>query len=137
LRWLGIVNNYIGQGEVAALTIMKDMFGEFCEYYTQYPLVKMVDDESLSTFSERQKKETIDIVMFTGLTQPIAVRIQDKHHASIRMSQIDGIQRQMLEYCGWLVADVWHYECIELWKDLVNKKSRDELKRVLKSSGVV
>jgi uncharacterized protein YutD len=75
-------------------------------------------------------------VIFTGLTHPIAVRIQDKHHASIRMSHIDNIQKYILEYCGWMVADVWHYECIELWKDLVNKKSEEELKRVLKSSGV-
>ncbi len=136
MRWSGIVNNYIGQGEVAALAIIKDMFGDFCEYDVQYPLIRMVDKDSLSTFSERQKKETVDIVIFTGLTQPIVVRIQDRHHNSIRMAQIDDIQRQMLEYNGWLVADVWHYECVELWKDFVNEKSEEELRRVLKDSGI-
>lgn len=136
MRWLEIVNDFIGQGERAALAILKDMFGNACEYETQYPLTQMVTDEYFELFSGRQVKETIDIVIFTGLTKPIAVRIQDKHHNSIRMCRVDDIQRQLLEANGWLVADVWHYECKELWKDLVNKKSEEELKRVLKASGI-
>tara|TARA_R100000406_G_C3098382_1_gene121297 strand:- start:410 stop:808 length:399 start_codon:yes stop_codon:yes gene_type:complete len=126
----------IGQGEVAALQILKDMFGNGCEYDTQYPLTKMVSNEYLETFSERQKKETIDIVVFTGITKPIAVRIQDKHHTSSRMHQIDTIQKHILEENGWLVADIWHYECKELWKDLVNNKSKNELKKGLEVSGI-
>jgi L-cystine uptake protein TcyP (sodium:dicarboxylate symporter family) len=126
----------IGRGEVAALEILKEMFGEFAEYNTQYPLTQMITEEYYELFTGRQVKETIDIVVFTGLTSPMAIRIQDKHHSSIRMCRIDDIQRQLLEENGWIVADVWHYECKELWKDVVNDKSRKELIRVLKVSGI-
>ena len=52
----------IGQGEVATLEIMKDMFGNSSEYLTQVKLSNMVAPEYLETFSDRQLKETIDIV---------------------------------------------------------------------------
>lgn len=126
----------IGQGEVAALEIVKDMFGRnFPEYHTQYKLSDMVTKEYLETFSDRQLKETIDIVVFTGF-QPLAIRIQDKHHASSRMATIDQIQKQILEWNGWKVVDIWYYECKELWKDKVNERSRKELEMALKESNI-
>jgi hypothetical protein len=125
----------IGQGEVAALEIIKDMFGNNAEYLTQIKLSDMVTAEYLETFSERQLKETIDIVVITGF-QPMAIRIQDKHHSSARMSTIDNIQKLMLEWNGWKVIDVWHYECKELWKDKVNAKSKLELELAIKESSV-
>jgi hypothetical protein len=125
----------IGQGEVAALEIIKDMFGNNAEYLTQIKLSDMVTAEYLETFSERQLKETIDIVVITGF-QPMAIRIQDKHHSSARMSTIDNIQKLMLEWNGWKVIDVWHYECKELWKDKVNAKSKLELELAIKESSI-
>ena len=121
----------IGQGEVAALEIIKDMFGNSCEYLTQVKLSDMVTPEYLDTFSDRQLKETIDIVVDTGF-QYLAIRVQDKHHASARMATIDNIQKLMLEWNGWKVIDIWHYECRELWKDKVNEKSRLELANAIK-----
>ena len=125
----------IGQGEVAALKIVKDMFGNSSEYMTQVKLSNMVSPEYLETFSERQLKETIDIVVVT-VFEFLAIRIQDKHHASARMSSIDNIQKLMLEWNGWKVIDVWHYECKELWKDKVNAKSRLELELAINESSV-
>ena len=125
----------IGQGEVAALEIVKDMFGNSSEYMTQVKLSDIVTPEYLETFSERQLKETIDIVVVTPF-EFLAIRIQDKHHASSRMSSIDNIQKLMLEWNGWKVIDVWHYECKELWKDKVNAKSRLELEMAIKESSV-
>ena len=125
----------IGQGEVAALEIVKDMFGDSAEYLTQVKLSDMVSPEYLETFSDRQLKETIDIVVVT-LFENIAIRVQDKHHASARMATIDNIQKLMLEWNGWKVVDVWHYECNELWKDKVNKRSRLELENAIKESSM-
>ena len=125
----------IGQGEVATLEIIKDMFGKSSEYMTQVKLSDMVAPEYLETFSDRQLKETIDIVVVT-LFECLAIRVQDKHHASARMATIDNIQKLMLEWNGWKVIDVWHYECNELWKDKVNAKSRLELESAIKESSV-
>ena len=98
----------IGQGEVAALEIVKDMFGNSSEYMTQVKLSDMVTPEYLETFSDRQLKETIDIVVVT-VFECLAIRVQDKHHASPRMATIDNIQKKMLEWNGWKVVDIWHY----------------------------
>jgi hypothetical protein len=125
----------IGQGEVAALEIIKDMFGNSCEYLTQVKLSDMVSPDYLETLSDRQLKETIDIVVDTGF-QYLAIRVQDKHHSSARMATIDNIQKLMLEWNGWKVIDIWHYECKELWKDKVNKKSRLELELAIKESSI-
>ena len=125
----------IGQGEVAALEIIKDMFGNSCEYLTQVKLSDMVTPEYLDTFSDRQLKETIDIVVDTGF-QYLAIRVQDKHHSSARMATIDNIQKLMLEWNGWKVIDIWHYECEELWKDKVNAKSKLELELAIKESSI-
>ena len=126
---------FIGQGEVAALEIVKDMFGDSSEYLIQVKLSDMVTPEYLDTFSDRQLKETIDIVVDTGF-QYLAIRVQDKHHASARMATIDNIQKLMLEWNGWKVIDIWHYECKELWKDKVNEKSRLELENAIKESSI-
>jgi hypothetical protein len=125
----------IGQGEVAALEIVKDMFGGACEYLTQVKLSTMVTEEYLETFSERQLKETIDIVVITPFDY-LAIRVQDKHHSSARMATIDNIQKLMLEWNGWVLVDVWHYECKELWKDKVNKRSRLEMEMAIKESSI-
>ena len=125
----------IGQGEVAAVEIIKDMFGNSCEYLTQVKLSDMVSPDYLETLSDRQLKETIDIVVDTGF-QYLAIRVQDKHHSSARMATIDNIQKLMLEWNGWKVIDIWHYECKELWKDKVNKKSRLELELAIKESSI-
>jgi len=125
----------IGQGEVATLEIVKEMFGNSSEYLTQVKLSDMVAPEYLETFSDRQLKETIDIVVVT-LFEYIAIRVQDKHHTSARMATIDNIQKLMLEWNGWKVVDIWHYECKELWKDKVNKRSRLELENAIKESRI-
>lgn len=119
----------IGQGEVAALEIIKDMFGDSAEYMTQVKLSDMIKPKYIETLSDRQLKETIDIVVITCF-EYLAIRVQDKHHASQRMATIDQIQKKMLEWNGWKVVDIWFYECKELWKDNVNKKSRSELEMV-------
>jgi len=117
----------IGQGERATLTILKEMFGEIAEYKTQMLLRDMVTRDYEDTFSQRQMKETIDIVVFPMLTPPIAVRIQDKHHNTQRMGIIDNIQQNMLKWNGYFVVDIHYYECPEVFKDKVNDTSRQEI----------
>ena len=43
----------IGRGEVAALEILKEMFGEFAEYDTQYPLTQMITEIGRASCRER------------------------------------------------------------------------------------
>jgi len=44
----------IGQGEVAALEIIKDMFGDSAEYMTQVKLSDMIKPKYTETLSDRQ-----------------------------------------------------------------------------------
>jgi len=125
----------IGQGEVAALEIIKDMFGDSAEYMTQVKLSDMIKPKYIETLSDRQLKETIDIVVITCF-EYLAIRVQDKHHASQRMATIDQIQKKMLEWNGWKVIDIWFYECKELWKDKVNERSKLELEMAIKESSI-
>ena len=77
----------IGQGEVAALEIVKDIFGKSSEYLTQVKLSDMVSPEYLETFSDRQLKETIDIVVVT-LFENIAIRVPAKAGPTARLNWI-------------------------------------------------
>ena len=94
---------------------------------TQVPLHRLLVSDNRFNLSERQNKETIDIVVKRKFLPPLCVRIQDKHHASRRFGHIDGVQKNHLEYSHCDVVDIPENECPELFKENLNNKSRHEL----------
>jgi hypothetical protein len=113
------------------------MFGKVCEYKIQYPLSKLMSDDFKDTLSERQRKETLDIVIFRPEQKTIVVRVQDKHHKGLRISSIDLIQKQMLEWNNCVVVDLWWEECPNLWEDEVNEKSIEEVSTYLRKADLI
>lgn len=125
----------IGRGEVAALKILKNIFGDTAEYFTQYKFKDLMKGEFIDTVTERQEKETIDIVVKLPM-KTLAVRIQDKHHNGAITTMRDTVQRKTLEWNDCTVVDLWFHDCPELWKDVVNEASEQEVKLILKSLGL-
>lgn len=133
-----IETNWVGKGERSALTILKEIFGtDNVEYKQQYPFRNLMSDDFKDTLSERQDKETLDIVIFRGSKDPIVIRVQDAHHNTTRMYDIDRVQRKMLEWNGCVVVDLWQHECPILWKELINDTSRKEVMIELKKEGII
>lgn len=125
---------FVGEGERGALKILKSIFGDECEYKIQYLFSKLMKPDFHDTLSERQTKETLDIVIFRTTKQPIVIRVQDKHHDSVLKTSQDIVQKQMLEWNGCIVVDLWYKECPNLWKDVVNEKSIEEVSTYLRKA---
>jgi len=130
-----IMTEIIGCAEKTALEILKSIYGNTAEYFTQVKFKNLLKGEWVDTVTERQEKETLDIVVKLPI-KTIVVRIQDKHHTGNITSKRDIVQRKTLEWNDCVVVDVWFYDCPELWKDQVNEKSRGELVTILKSLGI-
>ena len=109
---------FVGEGERTALKILKN--GDYAD-----------------TLSERQEKETLDIVIFRVTKPTIVVRVQDKHHDSILKTGQDLVQKQMLEWNGCVVVDLWHKECPTLWSETVNEKSYEEISVYLRKAELI
>ncbi len=92
---------------------------------TQVPLTKLLLPDKRLNLSERQQKETIDIVVNRKFKKTLCVRIQDKHHYSKRFGQIDGVQRAHLEESFNEVLDIYEHECPNIFK--AKSGARDEL----------
>ena len=125
----------IGKGEKTALELLKEIYGEDVEYKTQVPFKDLMSSEFSEDLSERQQKETVDIVMFS-LFNPVCVRVQGGDHTGILKSARDTVQKQMLEWCNCVVVDLWFYDCPELFKEKLNDESRREVREALKNSGL-
>jgi len=123
----------IGRGELVAIQILKELFPSSAVVEMQVPLYKLLLPQYREGLSERQQKETIDIVVNRRHKRRLCVRIQDAHHSNNTMSKIDKIQRNLLEYSWNDVIDVEERECPELFKDNLNGPSRKELKYYMKS----
>ena len=129
---------FVGEGEVTALKILKSIFGETeCEYKIQYLFKKLMSENFANTLSERQERETLDIVIFRVKDKTIVVRVQDKHHDSILKTSQDIVQKQMLEWNGCQVVDLPHQECPTLWKDIVNEDSMEEVMFFLRKHDLI
>jgi len=131
---LTYVVEFIGAGERATLKILREIFGNTAEYIIQYKFKDLLTPEY--DLSERQEKETLDIVVKLP-SKTIVVRVQDKHHTGAVTSIKDIVQRKTLEMCDICVVDIWFYECPKLWTDVLNDGSRNEVKTILKSAGLV
>lgn len=125
----------IGKGERAALQILKEIYGDTAEYFIQYKFKDLLQGEWVDTVTERQEKETIDIVVKLP-KKTIAIRIQDPHHTGRITEARDTVQRKTLEWNEVAVVDLWFHDCPELWKDVVNETSKNEVITILKSLGI-
>ena len=122
----------IGRGERTCLSILKSLYPE-AEFITQCLLSKIVDKEW--GLSERQEKETLDIVYkLKGKTY--VVRVQDPHHDGLGMQRVDAVQKKTLEFYDCKVIDIWYNDCPKLFTDTYNDLSISELKEVYKDNGI-
>jgi hypothetical protein len=121
----------IGKGENTALDILKEIYGESVLYSTQVMFKDLMSFELIPEgLSERQQKESVDIVLFTGFS-PVCIRVQGGDHGGILKSARDSVQKQMLEWSNCIVVDLWHYDCPELFNEKLNDESRREVKEAL------
>jgi len=91
--------------------------------------------EFIDDLSERQQKETVDIVLFSGFN-PVCVRVQGGDHTGILKSARDTVQKQMLEWSNCVVVDLWFHDCPELFKEKLNDESRREVREALTRVGL-
>jgi len=120
----------IGKGEKTALEILKETYGKEVEYTTQVLFKDLMSYEFRDDLSERQQKESVDIVIFSGFN-PVCVRVQGGDHTGILKSARDTVQKQMLEWCNCIVVDLWFHDCPELFKEKLNDESRREVREAL------
>lgn len=128
---------FVGEGERSALTILKSIFGNECEYKIQYLFSKLMKPDFYDTLSDRQLRETLDIVIFRPTNPTIVIRVQDKHHDSILKTGQDVVQKQLLEWNGCVVVDLPHQECPSLWKEEVNEDSVEEVSIYLRKAKLI
>jgi hypothetical protein len=117
---------FIGKGEDTCLIILKDLF-ENAEFKTQVPLKNLLAEEWIDTLTERQEKETIDIVILKD-DKKIAVRVQDKRHKGFHLAQRDLVQKKTLEWNNCIVVDLDEQECPTLFKEILDVDSIKEVK---------
>ena len=94
-----------------------------------------MNNEFVDDLSERQQKETVDIVLFSGFN-PVCVRVQGGDHTGILKSARDTVQKQMLEWSNCVVVDLWFHDCPELFKVKLNDESRREVREALNREGL-
>ena len=139
MLWLEIMkqvdDRFIGKGEKSALAILKKIFPS-ADIQIQFPFKNLMNEEFFGTLSDRQKKETLDIVVFQYANPTIVIRVQDKTHVGTMKSARDIVQKKMLEWNDCKVVDLWFYECPTLWKEKVNKSSEEEIKVAFRDIGL-
>jgi len=134
---------HIGRGETVVLDILKFLFPTR-QFFSQVKLTGLVADRKPKEWpelSQRQLKETIDIVMATEkngkLMDIVAIRIQDPHHKGRGSAKHDGIQGELLQACEIKVCDFNWYECVQIWDDKVNLQTVEEVIAILRLFNVI
>jgi len=122
---------FIGRGEVTAVEIIKELMPD-AVIEVQVPLYMLLDPDLRTGLSQRQEKESIDIVVKRKFKPVLCVRIQDIHHSTRRFGKIDKVQKMLLKWSHHDVVDVDELECPILFKEKLNGFSRNELKMFLK-----
>lgn len=103
----------IGRGENLVYQILQESFPK-ARIERQK---KIIDLCSIHDPSERQKKETVDIVMYWN-HQKIAVRVQNEKGELKMKSEIT--QSWELNNSEFLIADISEYECENVFKEQKN-----------------
>ena len=115
-----IDDRFIGKGEKSALAILKKIFPT-ADIQIQFPFSNLMNEQFFGSLSDRQKKETLDIVVFREEDSTIVIRVQDKTHVGTMKAVRDTVQKKMLEWNDCKVVDLWFYDCPALWREEVNK----------------
>lgn len=119
----------VGRGENLVYEILKESF----------PKAKLERQKSLTKIccihdpSERQRKETIDIVMYWN-HQKLAVRIQNEK--GTQKMKCETTQSWELKNAGYTVVDIHEYECENVFKELKNYITYLEIFSALFRAGV-
>ena len=124
---------FIGKGEYVAFDLLSQLFPN-TELKIQVPFKDLLQGEWKDTVTERQEKETIDIVVYSDPI--IAVRIQDPHHVGRITAMRDKVQRKTLEWNNIRVVDVNHYDAINIMKDNNGDEAMRELLEALGHEGI-
>ena len=133
---------HLGRGELVVLNILKFLFPTK-KFFTQVKLTALASNrlpKEWPPLSERQLKETVDIVMATEKTKGAEVmlkdivvfRVQDPHHKGNIYAKHDVIQADLLEACNIKVCDFNWYECKHIWKDEINVATVAEVITILR-----
>src|SRR5690242_10879995 len=96
---------FIGSGELTVLEILKRIFPN-ADFKQQVSLSSLFPKEELT---ERQRKETLDILM-TRKNGRTAIRVNGKEHQGWHKSQSDKVQKRFLLDHYIKVADINQYE---------------------------
>ena len=80
-----IDDRFIGRGEKSALSILKKIFPS-ADIQIQFPFRSLMNEEFFGSLSDRQKKETLDIVVFQYANPTLVIRVQDKTHVGTMKS---------------------------------------------------
>jgi len=125
----------IGKGEMVTFELLTQLFPDK-EIKIQVLLSSLLSDDWVADLSEKQMKETIDIVVYT--TPIIAVRVQDPHHMGRITSMRDIVQKKTLEWNDIKVVDLNYYDCVTICKkEVCNEDSMKELLWALKDEGII
>ena len=130
-----IDDRFIGKGEKSALTILKKIFST-ADIQIQFPFSNLMSEQFFGSLSDRQKKETLDIVIFREKESTIVIRVQDKTHVGTMKAVRDTVQKKMLEWNDCKVVDLWFYDCPILWQEKVNESSEEEIKVAFREIGL-
>lgn len=118
--------NFIGRGEDTIYKILKELYPE-ADIKRQWHFSKLMKGNFELSVTERQEKETLDLVIFRDKSMPIVVRVQDPHHSGNVTAMRDKVQRKELEWNNCIVVDIQHYNCPNLFNEQDNDNSRKEL----------
>ena len=133
LKRKSVDDTFIGKGEKTAVKVLKKIYPKE-DIQIQVPFKNLMKGEFLGALTERQQKQTLDIVIF-GVTKPftLVIRVQGKNHTGEMTASRYLVQKKMLEWNDCKVVDLWFYDCPVLWKEILNEKSIKEVKFALKS----
>lgn len=136
--------NFIGSGEKTVYKILKEYYNleskskfDYPEVgiYKQLSIQMLVSRELFDFMGTEQKKSSIDILMILpAIAEPIkiAVRIEgNKGDLKLRKQEA---QRQFLLDSNIYTVDIHKRESEEVFKDVINKNSIQEVKNAFKSN---
>ena len=129
------MEEFIGSGELTLVQILRELFPTGT-IKTQVKVSELLRGDYKKSMSTRQEIETVDVVLEIPRKDPIVLRVQGKDHLGIRKSQLDKIQKRILEMNRYKVIDVWYYEAPQLFRDKLNSNSRVEVKWILKRNNI-
>ena len=82
----------------------------------QVRLKELLKEDFKKTMSLREEKETVDVVLYRN-DKVYAIRVMGRDHLGTMKSEIDRIQKKILEMNECIVIVIWYFDAIELFWD--------------------